>query len=175
MQHGSSEGGLTLSISEYLPPPATQRVFRPDPTAFALREDHHRATFSATEQRGPAGTEVLITVHGEIDAVNAMTLARYVERRVTGSRRLVVDLQTVEFFAASGFAALTNIGVVCARTRVRWSLLAGPHVARVLRVCDVDGELPVAAPSAKYFRTLPGDRELLVGGDHQDGGPRPVG
>jgi anti-anti-sigma factor len=158
-----------LSISEYLPPPSTQRVFRPDPTSFALREQHHRATFSATEQpasAGPPGVSVLVTVHGEIDAVNAMALARYVERRVAGARTLVVDLQTVEFFGASGFAALTNIGVTCARARVRWSLLAGPHVRRVLRVCDPDGELPVAASAREYFRTRPGDRELLVGGDY---------
>ncbi|AFM15294.1 anti-anti-sigma regulatory factor (antagonist of anti-sigma factor) [Mycolicibacterium chubuense NBB4] len=152
-----------MSISQPLPPPSTQRVFRLDPTAFELREEHHRATFSATEL--PPST-LLVTIHGEIDATNSMALARYVEKRLAGARKLILDLQTVEFFAASGFAALMNINVVCGRTRVRWSLLAGPHVLRLLRTCDSARELPVAQASGKYSRTRPSDRKLLVGGNN---------
>ena len=150
-----------MSSTDPSPAPATQRVFRPDPTSFELREEHHRATFSACEL--PPST-VLVTIHGEIDATNSMALARYVEKRLAGARKLVVDLQTVEFFAASGFAALSNVNVVCARSGVRWSLLAGTHVRRLLRVCDPHRELPVAEVSAKYSRTCPRNRQLLVGG-----------
>jgi anti-anti-sigma factor len=138
-------------------------VFRPDPTSFELREEHHRATFSACEL--PPAT-VLVTIHGEIDATNNMALARYIERRLGGSRKLILDLQTVEFFAACGFAALTNVNVACARAGVRWQLLAGPHVRRLLRICDPMRELPVAAGSPKYSRTRPSDRKLLVGGNN---------
>lgn len=152
-----------MSLSEYRPAPSTQRVFRPDPTSFALREEHHRATFSATEV--PPST-VLVTVHGDIDATNATALARYVEKRLGAARRLTLDLQTVEFFGGSGFAALTNIDVACEHAGVRWTLLAGSEVYRLLRICDPDHELPVAAPAAKYFRTRPRNRQLLVGGDH---------
>ena len=60
-----------MSISEPLPP-STQRVFRPDPRSFELREEHHRATFSACEL--PPST-MLITIHGEIDATNSMAMA----------------------------------------------------------------------------------------------------
>ncbi|PRC60326.1 anti-anti-sigma factor, partial [Mycobacterium sp. ITM-2017-0098] len=49
---------------------------------------------------------MLITIHGEVDATNSMALARYIEKRLCGARKLILDLQTVEFFAASGFAAL---------------------------------------------------------------------
>ncbi|MBB2989317.1 anti-anti-sigma factor [Mycolicibacterium iranicum] len=152
-----------MSIVEPPPASATQRVFRPDPTSFELREEHHRATFSACDL--PPIT-VLVTIHGEIDATNAMALAGYVEKRLGCSRKLILDLQTVEFFGASGFAALSNINVVCARRGVRWSLLAGPHVRRLLRICDPKRELPVAEPSAKYSRTRPSNRKLLVGGYH---------
>lgn len=110
-----------------------------------------------------------MTIHGEIDATNSCALARYVERRICGSRRLVLDLQTVEFFAASGFAALSNINVICARAGVQWSLLAGPpHVWRLLRICDPARELPVArgTSAGKYLRTRPSDRKLLVGGNN---------
>lgn len=152
-----------MSISEPLPPSSTQRVFRPDPTGFELREEHHRATFSACEL--PPST-VLVTIHGEIDATNSLALARYVEKRLGAARKLILDLQTVEFFSSCGFAALTNIDVLCARAGVRWSLLAGPHVRRLLRICDPSRELPVAAGAAKYARTRPSDRKLLVGRDH---------
>ncbi len=154
-----------MSIPESLPAPSTQRVYRPDPRSFDLREEHHRATFSAC-QLPPS--KVLVTIHGEVDATNSCALARYVERRIFGSRQLILDLQTVEFFAASGFAALSNINVMCARVGVQWTLLTGPHVGRLLRICDPARELPVARdPSAaKYLRTRPGDRKLLVGGNH---------
>ncbi|QZT60604.1 STAS domain-containing protein [Mycolicibacterium austroafricanum] len=139
---------------------STQRVFRPDPTSFELREEHHRATFSACEL--PPST-VLVTIHGEVDATNSMALACYIEKRLGGARKLILDLQTVEFFGASGFAALSNINVVCARSGVRWTLLAGTHVRRLLRICDPVRELPVSEPTAKYSRTRPSDRKLLVG------------
>jgi anti-anti-sigma factor len=141
----------------------TQRVFRPDPTSFELREEHHRATFSACEL--PPHT-VLVTIHGEIDATNAMALARYIEKRLGSSRKLILDLQTVEFFGASGFAALSNIDVVCRRAGVTWTLQVGSHVRRLLRICDPDRELPVAPASPKYTRTRPSNRKLLVGRDH---------
>jgi anti-anti-sigma regulatory factor len=151
-----------VSISEPLSAPSTQRVYRPDPRSFDLREEHHRATFSAC-QLPPS--KVLVTIHGEIDATNSCALAR--------SRRLVLDLQTVEFFAASGFAALSNINIVCARTGVQWSLSAGPHVSRMLRICDPARELPVArdqsatrVSNTRQLRTRPSNRKLLVGGNH---------
>lgn len=150
-----------MSIGEPIPTSSTQRVFRSDPASFELREEHHRATFSACEL--PPST-VLVTVHGEIDATNSLALARYIEKRLGSARKLILDLQTVEFFAASGFAALSNINVLCSRGGVRWSLLAGPHVRRLLTICDPARELPVAAPAAKYSRTRPSNRKLLVGG-----------
>lgn len=154
-----------MSSPEPVTAPSTQRVYRPDPRSFELREERHRATFSNC-QLPPS--KVLVTIHGEIDAANSCALARYVERQIAGSRRLVLDLQTVEFFAASGFAALSNINIICARAGVEWSLLAGPHVWRLLAICDPARELPVARdPSAgKYLRTRPSDRKLLVGGNH---------
>lgn len=157
-----------MSISEPLTAQGTRRVFRPDPRSFQLREEHHRATFSACQL--PTST-VLVTIHGEIDATTSSALSDYVERRIAGAHRLVLDLQTVEYFSASAFAALYHINVVCAQAGVQWSLLAGSHVGRLLAVCDPARELPVSQhPSpGKYLRTLSGDRQLFVGGNDQDG------
>ena len=122
--------------------PGTQRVFRPDPRAFALREEHRWATFSTAQH--PPDT-VVVTIHGEIDASNSAALARYVERRLGAAEKLVLDLQTVQFFAASGFAALTHLNVVCERAGVRWSILPGPHVDR-LRSAPGTARGPVKRP-----------------------------
>lgn len=143
--------------------PGTQRVFRPDPRSFVVREEHRWATFSTAQH--PPDT-VVVTIHGEIDASNSAALARYVEHRLGAAQSLVLDLQTVQFFAASGFAALTHLNVVCRRFGVRWSLLPGPHVDRMLRVCDPDRELPVVRSSVHNLRARAGDRQLLVGGNH---------
>ncbi|MCH9641655.1 MAG: STAS domain-containing protein [Actinomycetia bacterium] len=161
-----------MSISEQLPIPepmtrqGTQRVFRPDPQSCDLREEHRRAMFTSY-QSPPA--MVLVTVHGDIDATTCSALAGYVERRVAGAHRLVLDLRNVEFFAASGFAALSNINVICARAGIGWTLLAGAHVRRLLGICDPARELPVVqnCSADKYLRTRPGDGKLLVGGNDE--------
>jgi anti-anti-sigma factor len=86
---------------------------------------------------------VLVTVEGEVDATNDRYLASYVERQIAGSSRLVLDLQHVDFFGTSGFAALHNVNVICSRYGIQWVLQAGPQVARLLAVCDPRGCLPL--------------------------------
>jgi anti-anti-sigma factor len=158
---------VSQDFSQDFAPQCTQRVYRADPRSFDLREEHHRATFSACLL--PA-SKLLVTIHGEIDATTSSALADYVERRMAGAQRLILDLQTVEFFAASGFAALSHINVVCTRAGVQWSLLAGSHVGRLLGICDPARELPVVLnrSAGKHLYASPSDRKLLVGGDHEN-------
>lgn len=161
-----------MSISEQLPiaepmtRQGTQRLFRPDPRSCDLREDHHRVMFAAYPLP-PA--KVLVTVHGDIDATTCSALADYVERQIAGAHRLVLDLQNVEFFAASGFAALSNVNVICARAGVDWTLLAEAHIRRLLGICDPARELPVVqnCSADKYLRARPGDGKFLVGGNDE--------
>ena len=162
-----------MPISEDLAPQSTRRVFRADPQSFDLREQHHRATFSACHLPPP---KVLVTIHGEIDATNSPALADYIERRIAGSRQLILDLQPVEFFAASGFAALSHINVMCDLTGVQWSLLAGSHIWRLLGICDPERELPIVGDrivgdrsAGNYLRTRPSDRKFLIRGNDQHG------
>lgn len=152
-----------MSLQEPLAVPSTQRVFRPDPQSFAQREKHHRAIFTASNV---PPFSVLVTVQGEIDAANGAALACYIERRLGGAQKLVIDLQTVEFFAASGFAALTHIDVICRRAGVRWSMLSGPQVDRLLKVCDPGRELPIDWSGVQHLRARPRDRKFLVGRNH---------
>lgn len=141
----------------------TCRVLRPDPRTLDRREEHSRGIFSACHL---SDATVLVTAGGEVDATNSRSLAGYVERQIAGSKRLVLDLTVTEFFGTSGFAALHNINVVCARYGVSWVLIVGPQLRRFLRICDPDNLLPLEDSAVDHLDTRPGDRELLVGGYH---------
>ena len=144
----------------------TCRIFRPDPRSLDLREEYHRACFSAGQQ--PPST-VLITVEGDVDASNGRNLVRFVERHVADSTHLVLDLRLVEFFGTAGFAALHNINVICSQFGQSWVLRAGRQMDRLLAICDPDGTLPLEeSPSVRYdLDAGPSDRKFLVGGNHQ--------
>ncbi len=143
----------------------TARVFRPDPRILDQREDHHRAAFCA--HRDPPST-VTVAVEGEVDASNSRRLASYVEQHLAGSTRVVLDLRMVDFFGTAGFAALHNINVICAGAGATWTLKAGRQVRRLLDICDPDGALPLEKSRSVLddVHTRPGDRKLLVGGNH---------
>ena len=100
------------------------------------------AQFSA--RWGPSGT--VITADGELDAANADQLAAYVQRSISRSRRVILDLRGLEFIGTAGFSALHRINVVCSGAQVHWAMAPSPAVSRLLRLCDPDGTLPVTTP-----------------------------
>jgi anti-anti-sigma factor len=141
----------------------TCRVLRPDPRSLDRREQHHRAVFTACHL---SDTTVLVTVTGEVDATNNRALAGYVERQIAGSTRLVLDLTVIDFLGTTGFAALHNVNVICARHGVSWALVVGPPLRRFLKICDPDNLLPMEDSAVDHLGARPRDRELLVRGDH---------
>ena len=139
-------------------------MFRPDPQSFDRCERHHKGHFSASLSH----STVVVTVEGEIDATNHRALARYVEGRVPGARRLLLDLRLVDFFGTAGFAALHNVNVICSRYGLTWQLRCGRQVRRLLAICDPDGTLPLEEAQSVLddLSACPGDRQLLIGGNH---------
>jgi anti-anti-sigma factor len=91
----------------------------------------------------------LIAVDGELDAANADQLASYVQRSVSRSKRVILDLRGVEFIGIAGFSALHRINVACSAAQVHWAMAPSPAVSRLLRICDPDGTLPVTEPTAE--------------------------
>lgn len=91
-----------------------------------------------------SGTTVLVAAFGEIDAASAPDLSTHVERHLPGYRQLVLDLSRVEFFGTAGYSVLHRVHSRCAQDDIRWVLVPGPEVQRLLRVCDPDGILPTA-------------------------------
>ena len=130
-----------------------------------MREEHSRASFCVGQQ--PPST-VLITVEGDVDASNSREMARFVERHVAASTRLVLDLRLVDFFGTAGFAALHNVNVICSQCGRPWVLRADRQMRRLLAICDPDGTLPLEEPQSVLddLDTGAGDRKFLVGGNH---------
>ena len=92
------------------------------------------------------GSSILVvTVDGEIDAANALSLSKYVEPWLETTSRVIVDLGTLGFFGTQAFSILHRLNVMCSRHNVNWVVVSGPEVDRLLRICDPDGGLPVAA------------------------------
>jgi anti-anti-sigma factor len=102
--------------------------------------ENHTARFAA--EFGPSS--VIITAYGELDASNAAQLADYVQRCVTDSKSVIVNLSGLEFFGTAGFSALHTINVRCAGADVRWAVVPSKAVSRLLRICDPDRTLPLA-------------------------------
>jgi anti-anti-sigma factor len=100
-----------------------------------------RATFALGRL---SSTRAVIAVIGEVDAVNARDLGRYVERHTGISKQLVLDLRAVDFFGCHGFTTLYYISVHCTRSDVDWIIVGRPPVRRLLSICDPDCELPLA-------------------------------
>lgn len=98
----------------------------------------------------------VITVDGELDAANSDQLAIYVQRNARHAKRVILDLRELDFIGTAGFSALHRINVVCSGTQMTWAMVPGEAVARLLRVCDPDGTLPVTTPAAEpLLETLP--------------------
>lgn len=101
--------------------------------------ENHSARFSAEWDTA----RVIITAHGELDASNAAQLADYFDLCIAHSTPLVLDLSELKFFGTAGFSALHLINVKCAGANLRWAIVPGKAVSRLLRICDPDHTLPL--------------------------------
>lgn len=97
---------------------------------------------------------VLVTVDGELDATNAADLAKYIQRVIDGRRGLIVDLRGLEFFGTAGFSTLHHVNVTSSRRDVKWVVLPGRLVNRVLEICDPERGLPVASTLERAMAAL---------------------
>ena len=76
----------------------------------------------------------LISISGEIDALNVDNVSHHVRELASDCGALIVDLAEVDFIALDGLHALIALNDQCARTGTTWALLASHAVNRLLRV-----------------------------------------
>lgn len=74
----------------------------------------------------------VVTIRGEIDAVNADQVADHIRRFILGEEHVVLDMADVSRFAATGVALLQTFDEDCRAEGVQWTLVASPAVAELL-------------------------------------------
>ncbi|MBW0014969.1 STAS domain-containing protein [Mycobacterium sp.] len=74
----------------------------------------------------------VVTIRGEINAVNAEPATEYIRRFLHGSNPLVLDLSGVTHFAAEGISFLHGVDDDCRAAGVEWTLVASPAVIELL-------------------------------------------
>ncbi|MCV7103122.1 STAS domain-containing protein [Mycobacterium palustre] len=92
----------------------------------------------------------VVTVRGDIDAVNADRVYDHIRRFIMGSNPLVLDLSDVSHFAAAGVSLLRDVDDHCRAAGVEWTLVPGPAVVEVLGDARADDE--AAFPSVRSVR-----------------------
>jgi anti-anti-sigma factor len=105
---------------------------------------------------------VLVSAHGELDAANAQEFVAYALRHADAVKRLVLDLEGVEFFGTAGFSALHTLNVRCAGGGSVWAMVPGKAVIRLLEICDPDATLPVAHDIEAALAVIHGESRPLL-------------
>ncbi len=84
----------------------------------------------------------VVTIRGEIDAVNVDRVSEYIRRFILGSNPVVLDLSGVSYFAAVGISLLYMLDEDCRAAGVEWTLVPSPTVMELLGDgSDEDGAL----------------------------------
>ena len=78
----------------------------------------------------------VITVSGEVDAASTHRLLDYTLGKVLLSRRLILDLTAVSFFASDGYWMLKTLESRFALAEIEYTLLPGTRVGRTLQICE---------------------------------------
>jgi anti-anti-sigma factor len=74
----------------------------------------------------------VVTIRGEIDAVNADQVGDHIRRFVLGEDHVVLDMSDVSQFTAAGIALLQTFDEDCRAEGVQWTLVASPAVTELL-------------------------------------------
>ena len=74
----------------------------------------------------------VVSVRGEIGAVNVDRVSEYVRRFVVGQHPVVFDMSEVSHFAGAGISLLCMLDEACRAAGVGWTLVASPAVIDLL-------------------------------------------
>lgn len=98
----------------------------------------------------------VVTIRGEIDAVNVDRVSEYLRRFVVTSNPVVLDISAVGDFAAAGISLLSMFDDECRAAGVEWTLVASPAVIDLLgEGCEQDEAMfPIARSAHEALRNL---------------------
>jgi anti-anti-sigma factor len=96
----------------------------------------------------------VVTVRGEIDAVNVDRVSEHLRRFILGSNPVVLDLSDVSYFAAAGISLLHRLDEDCRVAGVEWTLVASPAIVGLLGGGRGADAFPIAASVHEALRNL---------------------
>jgi anti-anti-sigma factor len=123
------------------------------------RTESNTATFTT---RWLEPSVAVVTAHGDLDASNAQEFVEYALRDAERTQRLALDLTGVVFFGTAGFSALHTLNVRCAGAGVEWVLVPSGAVSRLMKICDPDSTLPIAATMPAGLAHLRAEQRRLL-------------
>jgi len=96
----------------------------------------------------------VVSIAGDIDALNAEPVCEHIRAFVTAGRPLVLDLSEVDFLGVDGIRGLFDVGNACAERGVNWAVIASHAVRRLLRIADGDGQCHAVASMVEVRERL---------------------
>lgn len=85
----------------------------------------------------------VVTISGDIDAVNTDTISLYIRRLLLVKNPLILDLSGVSSCSAAGISLLANVDDDCGAAAVEWTVVASPPVMELLGE-EGDAMFPIA-------------------------------
>ena len=100
----------------------------------------------------------VVTIRGEVDAVNADRVSKCIRRFIVGQSPVVLDMSGVTHFAPAGISLFQMLDEDCGAAGVQWTLVASPAVIELLgggRDQDETGDMfPIARSVREALRNL---------------------
>ncbi len=96
----------------------------------------------------------VVTIRGEIDAVNVDRVRDCLRRFIVGDSPVVLDISDVSRFAGAGFSLLYTFDEDCRRAGMDWTLVASPDVTEQLVAGDGDSAFLTAGSVPEAFGDL---------------------
>lgn len=84
----------------------------------------------------------VVTIRGEIDAVNVEQIGEHVRRFVLRDNPVVLDLSAVTHFSSAGVALFCVLDEECRAAGAEWMIVANPVVKALLGDCGDPAEAP---------------------------------
>ncbi|MCV7428862.1 STAS domain-containing protein [Mycobacterium montefiorense] len=96
----------------------------------------------------------VVTIRGEIDAVNVDRVRDCLRRFIVGDTPVVLDISDVSHFAGAGFSLLYTFDEDCRGAGMEWTLVARPDVTEQLVAADGDSAFLTAGSVPEAFGDL---------------------
>ncbi|MGB9308743.1 MAG: STAS domain-containing protein [Mycobacterium sp.] len=92
----------------------------------------------------------VVTIRGEVDAVNVDRVSKYIRRFILGTEPVVLDMSATTRFSPAGISLLCMFDEACCAAGVEWTLVASPEVIEALG----EGPFPITRSVHEALRNL---------------------